>query len=165
MYDIPCGMMLWTKPFLNHTWQSDRSFTYVGMDVARSVVHELNHTIKDPRVKVLYTDVSNDVPKVNAQNPRHSIVMSRQMLQHLSNEDACKALKNLVRIPAKYLLLDYFPDSTENRDITTGEFRPINLRLSPFNLPEADFILDDDPEYPRQMFVYESAELRHLKIC
>mmetsp|Transcript_21675 Transcript_21675/g.38081 ORF Transcript_21675/g.38081 Transcript_21675/m.38081 type:complete len:277 (+) Transcript_21675:1-831(+) len=166
MYDIPCGTMYWTRPFLNGIWQSDKSFTYVGMDVAKGVVNDLNRSIKDPRVSVLHRNVAaQGFEKVDVRDPEHSMVMSRQMLQHLSDVDVCQALKNLFRIPAKYFLVDYFPEEVSNEDITSGEFRAINLQAPPFNLPVPEKILDDDPQYPRQMFVYKLSELRNANIC
>ena len=59
-----------------------------------------------------------------------------------------------------YLLSTTFTDTTENDDIAAGWWRPLNLTLPPFNLPDPlDYIEDADSDD-----VYEDKVLALWKI-
>jgi hypothetical protein len=62
----------------------------------------------------------------------------------MSFEDVQAALINLNRSDAKWILTTNFPDAKRNDDIVTGQWRPINLMLPPFNLPAPIQILAEN---------------------
>jgi hypothetical protein len=43
----------------------------------------------------------------------------------------------------KYLLTTTFPEAPENRNITTGDFRELNLERAPFRFPRPIASIDD----------------------
>lgn len=43
------------------------------------------------------------------------------------------------------MLTNYKAQHAQTNDIQTGDFRPINMRANPFNLPEPLVSLDDGP--------------------
>ena len=45
-------------------------------------------------------------------------------------------MKNIQKSGAKYLMSTSFPKLTVNHDIVTGDWRPINLEIAPFNFPD-----------------------------
>jgi hypothetical protein len=67
--------------------------------------------------------------------PRADLVLCRDLLVHLSFADARAVLRNVRRSGASYLLTTTFPSRTENAEILSGEWRPLNLELPPFSLP------------------------------
>ncbi|HBT22693.1 MAG TPA: hypothetical protein DEA68_08655, partial [Verrucomicrobiales bacterium] len=63
---------------------------------------------------------------------------------HLSFADARAALSNIARSGAGWLLATSFPSVIRNDDIVTGQWRPINLTLPPFNLPEPEQVIAEN---------------------
>jgi hypothetical protein len=51
---------------------------------------------------------------------------------HLSYKHIAAAMANVKRSGATYLLTSTFTEADRNRNIVTGEFRPINLQREPF---------------------------------
>lgn len=171
MFDIPCGMMNWQMPMLKQIWLKNPDFTYRGMDIASNVITKLQENMHDPairaRVSVMHRDVTESPLVLDISDPEHTMVMSRQMLQHLSDAAVCQALHNFVSVNAKFLLLDFFNKAPSNppRHESGQAERQINLLLPPFSMPQPLQMLDDHPEYPRQMFVWDLNELKKHKIC
>ena len=73
---------------------------------------------------------------VNDALPAVDVILCRDCLVHLSFADAHAALANVARSGAKWLLTTSFSSIKRNDDIVTGQWRPLNLMLPPFNLPK-----------------------------
>ena len=124
LLDVPCGDFHW----MQHTDLS--GVRYIGGDLVGDL-------IKRNQAKYLRDGVEfRKIDLVNDKLPSADVILCRDCLVHLSFADAQLALSNIVRSDAKWLLTTNFPGVTCNDDIVTGQWRPINLRLSPFNLPE-----------------------------
>jgi hypothetical protein len=63
------------------------------------------------------------------------LIFVRDCLVHFSDEDVKTALRQICSSGCKYFLTTIFPDSKKNLPIETGEWRPLNLLIPPFNLP------------------------------
>ena len=75
--------------------------------------------------------------------PRTDLILCRDGLVHLTNHDILRALANFRRSGATWLLANTFVDREENPDIATGDWRPINLERSPFDLPPPLLLIDE----------------------
>ena len=75
--------------------------------------------------------------------PDADVWMCRDCLFHFSDRNIWRALQNFLQSDINYLLTTTFPESTENRNIATGDFRPLNLELPPFSFPSPIAQLDD----------------------
>jgi hypothetical protein len=75
--------------------------------------------------------------------PQADLILCRDCLVHLSNEDVFDALKNIRQSGARYFLTTTFP-LHNNMDILNGSWRSLNLQKQPFNLPEPVEILYED---------------------
>ena len=131
--DIPCGDFYWMRNV------DLEGINYIGADVVKQTVEENIKKYED-RDNVLFCqlDLTKDLlPKVD-------LVFCRDCLVHFSFEDIHKALANIVKSESTYLLATTFINRTENADITTGEWRPLNLLQSPFSLPDPLMILDEN---------------------
>jgi len=65
------------------------------------------------------------------------------LLDHLSHADGLRVLRRCRESGARWLIATTFPSITETPDITTGDFRPVNLELPPYSLPPPVRLLDD----------------------
>jgi SAM-dependent methyltransferase len=77
--------------------------------------------------------------------PRADLILCRDCLVHLPLANVAHALANFARSGAQYLLATTFTACQENSEIALGDWRPLNLQRSPFDLPEPLEELDDRP--------------------
>lgn len=122
LLDIPCGDFHWMK----HV--DLRSVSYVGADIVADMVTR-NRRYESDSVRFRPMDViRDDLPKVD-------MIFCRDCLVHFSYRDLKLALANICRSGSTYLLTTTFPERERNKDIATGEWRPLNLCKSPVELP------------------------------
>jgi hypothetical protein len=129
LLDIPCG---------DYNWQSHikgiENFSYIGADIVNQLI--IDNRVLFPDVDFRVLDISKDkLPKVD-------LILVRDLLGHFSNVDVKHALKNIRASGATYLLATTFPDHENLHDITTGQWRPINL-ASFFGLPDPIGIINE----------------------
>ena len=120
--DIPCGDFLWMR----HV--DTGGATYIGADIIEELVlsHQQLYTT-DNRTFMVLDLVADDLPRAD-------LIMCRDCLVHFSYRLIRKALRNIRRSDATYLLTTTFPEHA-NSDIVTGNWRPLNLCLPPFDFP------------------------------
>ncbi len=132
--DIPCGDFNWLSTAnleLDH---------YYGADLVPDLVEKTRIKYeRDDRTFLVLDVTTDDLPKVD-------VVMCKDLLTHLSNKFVVKALRNIKRSGAKYLLATTFTGIQKNQDIPVGSFRPLNMQAAPFGLPEPTQIIDEGHE-------------------
>ena len=73
-------------------------------------------------------------------------MLCRDCLVHLSFADIFMALRNIVASGSRYLASTQFDGAERrNRDIVTGQSRPLNLHEAPFGLPPALAVIAEKP--------------------
>jgi len=123
MLDIPCGDFHWMK----NVDVSD--IDYTGADIVNDLIRKNTEQYGRDGVRFQKLNLIKDkLPKVD-------LVFCRDCLVHLSFEDIFYALDNLINSQSVYFLSTTFTGRTDNHDITTGQWRPLNLELAPFKLP------------------------------
>ena len=125
LLDIPCGDFHW----MQHT--NLAGITYWGADVVDALIQGNSRRYTDSAAErnFLVLDLCSDpLPEVE-------LILCRDCLVHLSTSDIFRALANVSRSKAKYFLTTTFTERTDNPDIVTGGWRPVNLCLGPFSLP------------------------------
>lgn len=123
MLDAACGDFNW----LQHVALPVKSYT--GIDIVTRAVELNNAAHANEQRSFLRLDITHE------ELPRCDFILCRDCLMHLPIEDAARALGNFKASGAKWLLSTTFPDTKENAKIEAGQWHPINLRLSPFDLP------------------------------
>ncbi|HEX8499568.1 MAG TPA: class I SAM-dependent methyltransferase [Pyrinomonadaceae bacterium] len=119
LLDAPCGDFNWMS-------RVDLSgVEYVGADIVPELV-ESNRARFALDFRVL--DITRDAL------PSSDLILCRDCLIHLSHRFCLMALANFRRSGARYLLTTHYPDAI-NRDILTGQWRPLNLQAPPFDFP------------------------------
>ncbi len=137
MLDIPCGDFNWMKETSVDLDQ------YIGGDIVAELIAENTSRYADEKHRFSKLDVTTD------SLPTVDVILCRDCLVHLSYDDIRNAFANIQKSGSKYLLATTFTDRQENKDITTGEWRPTNLQQPPFSLPEPLAILNEQcPEEP-----------------
>jgi hypothetical protein len=120
-------------------WMQAMSFdldAYIGVDVVDEVVDACAQYAR-PRCEFACLDITRDAL------PRVDLILCRDVLPHFSFADIHRTLDNFARSGSRWLLTNTFVDRQANDDITTGEWRPINLERPPFSLPAPSRVIDE----------------------
>jgi len=121
--DAPCGDY-------NYMKEIKLKCNYIGVDIVPELI-ELNLS-KYKGVDFRCLDItSSNLPKCD-------LVLVRDCLSHLTNKDVKKAIKNIEKSGAKFLLVTSYPDHQQNSDLTNGQWRRLNMEKKPFNLISKD---------------------------
>jgi hypothetical protein len=125
MIDTPRGDFHWMSRLdleLEH---------YIGVDIVADLI-ELNRQrygieeVREFRVMDLVGD----------RLPAADLILCRDGLVHLSLPEACGVIENFRASGARFLLATTFPACAANREIKTGQWRPLNLQSRPLNFSE-----------------------------
>src|SRR5262245_49835393 len=132
LLDIPCGDFHWLKEV------DLGSVRYIGADIVGALIRENDRNYgREGRIFVTL-DITRDAL------PYADLILCRDCLVHFSDEDIFRAITNLRRSGAKYLLTTTFTDRSSNEDILTGGWRPLNLQIAPFCFPEPITVICED---------------------
>lgn len=121
--DIPCGDFNWLSRV------DLQGIDYLGCDIVARLIEENSKRWGKEGVRFAHLDL------LSGSLPTADLLLCRDCLVHFSFEDIAKALSNIKRSEAKYLLTTTFTQEPVNRDIATGMWRPLNLEIPPFSLP------------------------------
>jgi hypothetical protein len=130
LLDAPCGDFFWMKEVVLPVE------LYVGVDIVPDLIVRNNKQYKTAQRSFLAADLASD------QLPQADVILCRDCLVHLSYADAFKVLKNFKASGAKYLLTTTFTGRS-NRDIKTGQWRPLNVQQAPFNFPDPIMLINE----------------------
>lgn len=141
--DAPCGDFNWMKEVVSAT-----QITYTGGDIVQPLVEELQVSYGSENVRFLHLDITQD------PLPHADLMICRDCLFHLSYEDARRVLENFLSSGIPYLLTTTHTRTSafKNHDITTGDYRLIDLHSEPYNFP-CDFLVSIDdwiPPFPER---------------
>lgn len=136
LLDIPCGDFHWMQQVALDVEGVD----YTGADVVPAIVEANQKIHGGGRRRFVVLDATRDpLPAVD-------LILCRDLLIHLSNDDVLAALRSFARSGSRLLLTSHFADRTDNPDIASGDFRPIHLCRAPFHLPAPLRVLPEDSE-------------------
>jgi SAM-dependent methyltransferase len=131
MLDIPCGDLFWMK-------EVELQLDYIGGDIVPALVARNQELYSHQRRRFALLDIIGD------PLPRVDLIFCRDCLVHFSFHSILRALDNMRSSDSRYLLTTTFTERKSHLDIATGNWRPINLQLSPFNLPPPLFLIDEE---------------------
>ena len=123
--DAPCGDFNWMK----NVDLSDIT-KYIGGDIVNSIVESNKANFKSDKISFLKLDIKSD------KMPDVDMILLRDCLVHFSYKDIRLFLENLKKTKIKYMLTTTFPFTRYNYNITTGNWRAINLTKKPFDFPK-----------------------------
>ena len=101
--------------------------SYLGVDIASDVIAAVRNKYKKGKVKFRVGDITDELPAAD-------LLISKDVLQHLSNELVHRFIRNnLSKGKYKWVILTNDRGS-ENRDIASGGYRAIDLAAPPFEV-------------------------------
>lgn len=135
--DAPCGDFNWMKYVVE-----DTQISYIGGDIVRPLIEDNQARYGGEKTSFQHIDLTKDtLPDVD-------LLICRDCLFHLSYKDIAAVLANVLasNIPLLLTTTNIGVDGprAENRDISTGDMRPIDLFSPPFGaLPAVLEVIDD----------------------
>lgn len=132
LLDAPCGDFGW----LSHV--NLGAVEYIGADIVPTLVARNTERYADERRRFVQLDLTRD------PLPAADVILCRDCLVHLSFANVARALDNIRRSAAGYLLTTTFTDHDVNEDIEDGDWRILNLERAPFNLPPPMAVIVED---------------------
>ena len=154
IFDAPCGDFHWMKDVL-----SDSDVEYIGADIVQPMIEQLKKNETTDRVQFHHLDITK------SDYPEADLMICRDCLFHLSFKDTLAVLERFVHSEIQFLLTTTHTSETvsRNTDITTGDFRHINLLEQPYCFPKNYLLQIDDwlpPEGRRYMYLWDRGQIQ-----
>ncbi len=153
--DAPCGDFNWMKHIV-----ADLGAEYIGGDIVQEIVDSNQLEFGSKSVSFCHLDITRDPLPVS------DLMMVRDCLFHLSYGNIYAFLENFCRSNIGLLLTTtHLPDNGKNRDIMTGDHRPIYLFSSPFFFPRKPLHRLDDwvpPHQERELCLFAK---KHVEVA
>jgi len=131
LLDLGCGDFNWMR-------MVDLPCKYIGADIVDDVIKQNQVHYGGQQCSFVVLDgVSESLPL------GVDVILCREVLFHLSFADVFALLENVKASDARILVATNMTGVEINRDIFTGGFRPIDLRLPPFNFPAPHHMIPD----------------------
>ena len=128
LLDVPCGDFSWLSTI-------DLPVDYTGADIVGDLVAANERRFGRPGRRFVRLDLTAD------PLPPADLILCRDCLVHLSFANVARALANVRRSGAAYLLATTFVEHEANVEIEDGDWRLLNLERPPFSLPPPDAVL------------------------
>jgi len=132
LLDIPCGDFYWMKEIKEELEKT--KINYEGADLVSDMIRINNIKYSSKNIKFLVLDLIKD------KLPKTDLIFCRDCLVHFSYPDIYKALKQLKKSKSSFLLTTTFVNQ-KNKNISTGDWRPLNLEAFPFYFKKPDYML------------------------
>ena len=130
--DAPCGDYNWFRLI-----RKDHEINYLGGDIVGELIRYNQAHYLDSSTSFTELDI------IHEKLPAAELWLLRDCLFHFSYQDIFATLDNFIQSDLRYLLTTTHGECHKNRNITTGDFRLINLELPPFNLRVPDMKIAD----------------------
>jgi len=145
MLDAPCGDFNWMR-FV------DLGKThYIGSDIVPEVI-ETN--------RMRYADREFHVLDLAAEPlPNVDLIFSRDCLQHLTEPDIWRVLRNFKRCGARWLLTSSHSTTAQDIALETGGFGFLNLQQPPFSLPLPLLVMPEEHYASKAMCLWDMTQI------
>jgi hypothetical protein len=148
LFDAACGDFNWMR----HT-KIAGAINYIGADIVPDLIAQDQRFYAGQARAFLVLDITRDrIPTVD-------IILCRDCLNHLSFRHARDAIANFKKSGSTYLLSTTHANVEENRDISSGGWRPLNLQLPPFSFPQPVELIVEDNELGKCLGLWQLEDL------
>ena len=147
LLDAPCGDFNWMNEVALDLKR------YVGADVVPAIIARNRQLYGRDGREFILADVTRDaLPKVD-------VILCRDLLIHFSYKFIALTIENFKRSGSGYLLVTTDTTTQANRDILTGQWRPLNMQRHPFNFPPPLKLITENAESGRSVGLWRLKDL------
>ncbi len=154
--DAGCGDFGWMKNIVGN------EIDYTGIDVVDELIKINSQKYQASNIRFVKKDIANE------SLPCADLIICRDVLVHYSINDIKKSFRNFIESGSQYILTTSFEECSNNEEIFTGGWRPLNLEIEPFNLPAPEKriyeMMDDEGKYfpDKQLALWKLQEINIL---
>jgi SAM-dependent methyltransferase len=130
--DLPCGDFHWMKEL-----HLPAGTTYLGGDIVERLIERNRNAYASEMREFRILNLLRD------RLPKADLILCRDALVHFSFSDIFAAIANVRLSGSEYLLTTHYRGDRKNREIRTGQWRPLNLTRSPFHFPPPLLVVDE----------------------
>jgi len=112
---------------------------YIGGDIVNELI-EKNKVTYEAKTNIRFEVI--DI--IKGELPKADLLICRDCLVHLSYKEIFQALSNIKKSKSTYLLATTFTNHPINYNITSGDWRTLNLEKAPFNFPGPIHIINEN---------------------
>ncbi len=132
LVDIPCGDWHWMSKV------NLKTINYIGCDAIDEIIQENQNKHQTKNINFKKANIISDIL------PSADFIFIRDLFVHFKDSEILMSLENIKRYDFKYIGITNYPTTNLNKEKSLGDrWRPINLTINPFNLPNPDFLLSD----------------------
>lgn len=131
LLDIPCGDFNW----MQHMNLS--GVEYLGADIVEELIEKNKKHFQNDNIRFKRMDITTE------QLPMYDLILIKDCFVHFSYEHIFNSLKTIKESGSTYLMMTTFQNQSLNRDIITGQWRPLNMVKKPFSLPEPFYLIHE----------------------
>jgi hypothetical protein len=150
--DIPCGDFLWFRAM------ELKDLRYTGFDIVPELISELREVFPEQQFEI-HDATSNLLGS-------YDLVLCRDLLVHLTNEQALRVIDNFKKSGSTYLLATTFVNLERNVELRVPHigvgWRPLNLAVFPFNLGNPIMTINENSSEGRGRYQDKSLGLWKL---
>ena len=131
LLDAACGDFNWMK---ETTLEVDE---YIGAEIVPELASDNQRKYGNANTSFIELDITRD------ELPTADVILCRDCLVHFSFDHIVDSIRNFKRSESVYLLTTTFIRFPQNVDVSTGDWRPINLEIAPFSFPKPLAMIDE----------------------
>ena len=133
--DAPCGDCNWMR------FVDIGDCRYTGYEIVEKLIERNTKLFGHAKEFKHHNLIEDIIEKVD-------LIICRDMLAHLTDEQIFKVLRNFKASGSKYILVTTNADAQENTVIERpGDWRKLNLELPPFNFPRPLAIINEETPF------------------
>lgn len=133
LLDAPCGDFYWMS-LTNLPVEK-----YIGVDIVSELIEQNQQKYSNNDKLFLTLDITSD------NLPTVDLILCRDCLVHLSFKQIKESILNFKRSNSTYLLTTTYPNLLKkNKNILTGDWRPLDLETPPFNFPKPIMVVNEN---------------------
>ena len=147
MIDTSCGDWNWMKIIQNQLCD------YTGIDIVIDLIFKNNKKFSNDKIKFIHNDFLTFIK--NQHDNSFDLIFCRHTLEHLPTEYNINFINECKRV-CKYLLITgYNNNNTINTEVPSSNYRPINLKLSPYSNILEPFYYTEFYDGPSNVYLSE----------
>jgi hypothetical protein len=147
LIDVGCGDLNWMGLI------SERFDLYLGLDVVPELIEQAEQKFGRRRGHffALRDATQDDLPRADG-------ILCRDVMTHLADEQVRSLLGKMKASGSRYLLATTY-HSEQNREISVGDWRPLDLTKAPFDLPKPLLHIDERGDGSKLLGVWPIKDL------
>lgn len=153
LLDVPCGDFNW----MSRTDLS--SVSYIGVDYDGEHCVAARARLSEPLSFAPITRVIIERDVVTGGLPTADLMLCREFLQHLPNVSVRAVLKNFMASGIRWLLATSHDNAVNENIAVAGDFRRLNLTVSPFGFPPPSKWIEDESGSGRILGLWARADV------